>query len=201
MRDVGAIGKNGLNDFDKYKFRSIDDVYNKLQPALYKNGVFFIPQVLDSTEEKQTSQKGTQQVRIKLRVKYTIFADDGSSIETIVEGEGIDRSDKATNKALTAALKYMLIQVFCIAVEGQEDSDRETVEQGQEKAKFADDETQKKAKDLISKFSKIGISLTELEEQRQKIADEWGLEDLKALAELGALIKNGKKTKQEVFGG
>lgn len=70
-----------------------------------------------------------------------------------------------------------------------------------EKEKFADSETQQKAKDLISKFSKIGISLTELEEQRQKIADEWGLEDLKALAELGALIKNGKKTKQEVFGG
>jgi hypothetical protein len=125
MGDVGAIGKSGVNRDQNYKFRSIDDVYNKLQPALQKNGVFFIPQVIESKEEHGQTKSGSKNVRVKLRVKYTIYADDGSSIEAIVEGEGIDTSDKATNKALTAAFKYMLIQIFCIAVEGSVDADNE----------------------------------------------------------------------------
>jgi hypothetical protein len=128
MKEVGAIGKSGWNEFDKYKFRSIDDVYSKLQPVLAAKGVFFKPDILESTEERFKSQKGTDQVRVKMKVKYTFYADDGSHFETQVEGEAIDRGDKATNKAFTAALKYMLIQVFCIAVEGQDDADKESPE-------------------------------------------------------------------------
>lgn len=128
MKDVGPISKGGYNDFDKYKFRSIDDVYNKLQPALAANGVFFVPNILDSKENNTVSKSGSEMVRVKLRVRYDIYADDGSKIESIVEGEAIDRSDKATNKALTAAFKYMLIQVFCLAVEGEEDADADSPE-------------------------------------------------------------------------
>lgn len=123
MNDVGAIGKDGVNEFDNYKFRSIDDVYNKLQPVLAKHKVFFVPNVIESSEERFQTDKGKSQVRVKLRVKYQIFADDGSSIEATVDGEAVDRSDKATNKALTAAFKYLLIQVFCIAVKGLDDAD------------------------------------------------------------------------------
>lgn len=126
MAKVGAIGKSGYNEHSKYKFRSIDDIYNKLQPVLAEVGVFFTPQVLESHEDQFQSAKGTNQVRIRLRVKYLIYADDGSNLEAIVEGEAIDTSDKATNKALTAAFKYMLIQIFCIAIEGQDDADQET---------------------------------------------------------------------------
>lgn len=128
MAEVGAIGKSGYNPHDKYKFRSIDDVYNALQPALYKYGVFFVPVVLDSKEERVQSSSGKDMLRIKLKIRYDVYADDGSKFETVVEGEAIDRGDKATNKAMTAAFKYMLIQVFCIAIEGQEDADKESHE-------------------------------------------------------------------------
>lgn len=123
MGEIGAIGKNGTNTYDNYKFRSIDDVYNKVQPVLARNGVFFKPTVLESNESTVVSQKGAAQVRIKQKVEYTFYASDGSSFSTIVEGEAIDRADKATNKAMTAALKYMLIQVFCIAIDGNNDAD------------------------------------------------------------------------------
>jgi len=126
MREVGAIGKDGVNTFDKYKFRSIDSVYNALQPVLAKNGVFFIPEVLESHENEVVSGQGKTQVRVKQKIRYKVYAEDGSSIEAVVEGEGIDRSDKATNKAFTAAFKYMLIQVFCIAVEGMDDADKDS---------------------------------------------------------------------------
>jgi hypothetical protein len=130
MGEVGAIGKNGINTFDKYKFRSIDDVYNKVQPVLASNGVFFKPNVLESSESKFESAKGTPQIRVKQKVEYTFYAKDGSSFTTVVEGEAIDRGDKATNKAMTAALKYMLIQVLCIAIEGQDDADSESPDVG-----------------------------------------------------------------------
>lgn len=123
MGEIGAIGKNGENTYDNYKFRSVDDVYNKVQPVLVKHGVFFKPTVLESSENTVTSKSGAAQVRVKQKVEYTFYADDGSNFSTIVEGEAIDRGDKATNKAMTAALKYMLIQVFCIAIEGQNDAD------------------------------------------------------------------------------
>jgi len=128
MSDVGAIGKSGTNDFDKYKFRTIDDIYSRLQPALAKHGVFIVPNVIETREEKFKSAKGAEHVRVRLKVKYVLYAGDGSSVESTVEGEGVDRSDKATNKALTAAFKYMLIQVFCIAVENQDDADKESQE-------------------------------------------------------------------------
>jgi len=128
MSDLGAIGKSGNNSQQGYKFRKIDDVYNSLMPVLAKHGVFFVPSVLESHEERFTTSKGTSQIRVKLKVKYNVYADDGSSFETVVEGEGIDTSDKATNKALTASFKYMLIQVLCIAVEDIVDADSDSPE-------------------------------------------------------------------------
>lgn len=130
MQEVGAVGKGGYNAFDKYKFRSIDDIYNALQPALASNGVFIVPRILSSTETIIQSQAGKDQVRIKLKVEYRICAPDGSSVEAIFEGEGIDRSDKATNKAAQASFKYMVSQLFCLAFEGMEDADKESPEVG-----------------------------------------------------------------------
>lgn len=126
MADVGAIAKSGTNELDNYAFRKIDDVYNKLQPILAKHGVFFVPSVTESSEDKFQSEDGQSWVRVKLTVNYRIYCDDGSSIDSIVRGEAIDNSDKATNKALTAAFKYLLIQVFCIAVQGLPDADKDS---------------------------------------------------------------------------
>jgi hypothetical protein len=44
-------------------------------------------------------------------------------------GEGMDSSDKATNKASSGAYKYVMLQVFCIPIKGlAEDGDRSSPE-------------------------------------------------------------------------
>ena len=43
-------------------------------------------------------------------------------------GEAMDSADKATNKAMSAAYKYLCMQVFCIPTEGMEDADSQTHE-------------------------------------------------------------------------
>ncbi len=59
-------------------------------------------------------------------MKYTFYAEDGSHIEAVVVGEGMDSGDKATNKAMSAAFKYACFQVFCIPTEEMKDPDAET---------------------------------------------------------------------------
>jgi hypothetical protein len=61
-----------------------------------------------------------------LRVKHTFFAPDGSNVCATTVGEAMDAGDKASNKAMSAAMKYALIQVLCIPTEGDNDTENNT---------------------------------------------------------------------------
>jgi hypothetical protein len=128
MNDVGAVSKNDKNDYDKYKYRGIDAVMNALSPAMVKNKVFVIPQVLESSREERAGKSGGSMIYSIVKVKYTFYTDDGSSVESIVIGEAMDRSDKSTNKAMSAAFKYACFQTFCIPTEEMKDSEDESPE-------------------------------------------------------------------------
>lgn len=60
------------------------------------------------------------------KIKFTFYAEDGSHIEAVTVGEGMDSGDKATNKAMAIAFKYACFQVFCIPTEEMKDPDEET---------------------------------------------------------------------------
>lgn len=137
MQDVGIVGKNDSNDYDKYKYRGIDAVMNALNPAMVKNKVFVTPTVLDAQREERTGSKGTTMMYTVLTVKYTFYTEDGSSVDCVVVGEAMDRSDKSTNKAMSAAFKYACFQTFCIPTEEMKDSEEESPEIGQRKANKA----------------------------------------------------------------
>jgi len=130
MKDVGAVSKDSENSFDHYKFRGIEAVMNALSPAMVKNNVFVTPEVLEQTREERQNAKGGMMMYTILKVKYTFYTDDGSSIETVVIGEAMDRSDKSTNKAMSAAFKYACFQTFCIPTEEMKDADQESPEIG-----------------------------------------------------------------------
>jgi hypothetical protein len=117
MSEVDPITKGKTNTQQGYKFRGIDDLYNALHALFSKHQVFITSEVLDSTrEERQTKSGGTLLYSI-VRVKFTLFTTDGSSVSSIIEGEAMDNGDKATNKALSVALKYCLMQMFLIPTE------------------------------------------------------------------------------------
>lgn len=133
MNEIGSIAKDQRNDAQNYRFRGIDDVYNALHQPLANAKIFYVPEVIEQSQdifEVQDGNRVKRQIRVRLRVKYTFYAEDSSSISTIVEGEAIDSGDKATNKAMSAALKYMLIQVFCIPTLDMEDADKSSPEIG-----------------------------------------------------------------------
>jgi len=121
-----GISKDDTNSYDRYKFRGIDAVYNTVSPILAKHGLLILQRVLTCTTEQRASQKGGVLYSSVVDVEFDLIAaSDGSKHTIKTYGEGMDRSDKSINKALTAAYKYALFQAFCIPTEAT-DADAET---------------------------------------------------------------------------
>jgi len=119
--EIGGIAKDNKSS-QGYSFRSVDDLYGKLNPLLTKYGVTIVPVVTESKTEVISKVVGTVEkymYRAVLTVRYDIYADDGSFISAVVQGEANDSSDKGVPKALSMAYKYMCFQVFCIIIEGE----------------------------------------------------------------------------------
>lgn len=126
MEEVGAVGKNSRNEQQKYMYRGVDDVMNALNPAFIKHKLLMVPEVVSQKREERQTANGKNIIYSVLSVKYTFYAEDGSSIYTIVPGEGMDSGDKASNKAMSSAFKYACFQTFCIPTEEMKDPDAET---------------------------------------------------------------------------
>ena len=128
INDIGIVSKDKVNKQQGFKYRSIDDVYSVLNPALAKNRVFILPEILNESREIKATAKGTQMICVILDMKYTIYAEDGSHIQTTLKGEAMDTGDKAINKAMAIAYKYLCFQLFCIPVEDMADPDADSHE-------------------------------------------------------------------------
>ena len=128
MADLTAIGKDQKNQQQGFKYRGIDQVYNALHPLMAKHKIFTTPEVLVRDREERTNAKGTVLAFVTLRIKYTFWAEDGSSVSCTVEGEGMDSGDKASNQAMAIAHKYALLQTFCIPTEDMDDPDSQVHE-------------------------------------------------------------------------
>ena len=128
LREIGAIEKTQQNKQQGFRYRGIDDVMNALHPSLGKHGVIILPQVIDSTRSDRQSKGGGVLFCVTLRVRYLFVGPDGSTLEAVVESEAFDSGDKATNKALSIAYKYAILQVLCIPTEELIDPDRDSHE-------------------------------------------------------------------------
>lgn len=137
MEDIGAVAKTRKNKQQDYQFRGIEDFYQAAHPAMIKHGVFCAPEVMERSEvrfEKVNYEgKVTSWIHVALKVCHRFYASDGSFVAVTTCGEGLDNSDKASNKAMSGAMKYALIELFCVPTQDVEDSDRESPETGVKK--------------------------------------------------------------------
>lgn len=133
MADCPAISKSQKNQQQGFMYRGVDVVMNVLQPLMIKHKVFATPEVLECTREERTTQRGGNLIYTTLKVRYTFYCDDGSSVSAVVQGEGMDSADKSSNKAMSVAFKYACFQVFCIPTEEMIDPDSEAPPNSQKK--------------------------------------------------------------------
>lgn len=115
MRAVGPIAKSQRNEQQSYNYRGIDAVYNAVHPYFAQYGVYSTSTVLKAEHRESKSEKGKPLLHAILTMRFTFWAADGSSVSTEVVGEGIDYAgDKASNKAMSVADKYAILQLLKI---------------------------------------------------------------------------------------
>lgn len=139
MKDVKAVTKDQKNVAQGFKFRGIDQFVNALYPALTKHGVFMVPACEKEQHELKDVTRGSGKAgvdkHVTIMMSYTFFAEDGSWVKAgPIPAEGLDSGDKATNKALSAALKYALIQTFSVPTEDMAEADLDSPEIGSTKS-------------------------------------------------------------------
>jgi len=120
-----GIAKAHVNEADDYRYRSIDDLLDRLAPLLARHRLCVLPRVKERSlvEHQDDAQRLLFHVSLKAAFVLT-SVDDGSSHVVTAYGEALDASDKATAKAMSAAYKSAMIQTFCIPIAGSEDPDR-----------------------------------------------------------------------------
>lgn len=134
MREIGAVAKNRQNVSQKYSFRGIDDFLNACHHVMAKHGLTIVPASMshDLHVRERQMDGGRTGVTIhvinKVRWEAEGPAGDKKYFETI--GEAADTADKATNKSISAAEKYMLISVFKIPTEDIGEGDSEHPDMG-----------------------------------------------------------------------
>ncbi len=111
MAEVGTLKKDGHNDFSNYDFTTEAMVVGTLRPLLVKNGLIFVPHNVSVTHSEQINEKMR---RVIISSTFLLAHVSGESLTITLPGEGMDSLDESTNKALTAALKYGLLQTFCV---------------------------------------------------------------------------------------
>lgn len=125
MAEIGAVGKNSKNSQQGFMYRGIDAVMNAINPALVKCKVFVAPEVLEQTREERQTAKGGTLIYSICKIRFRFYTVDGSYVDVVTIGEGMDSGDKATNKAMSIAFKYACFQLFCIPTEEMVDPDSE----------------------------------------------------------------------------
>jgi hypothetical protein len=123
MRDVMPVSKDKENQQQRYKFRGVDDAMSAMAGPMRTHGLFILP----SITHHDAKQRGEKMTHVNITMTYYVYGPAGDCLLAEVPGEASDFADKATNKAQSAALKYLLFTLFMIPVDGRsiDDGDRD----------------------------------------------------------------------------
>lgn len=139
LAKIGISKSSRNNQGAGYNFRGIDAVYNVLSSIMANNELCIIPRMLSRNCEERQSKSGGALFYVTVEAEFDLVSSvDGSKHTARTFGEAMDSGDKATNKAMSAAYKYMAFQTFAIPTEGDNDADASTHEV---KAKSSIDES------------------------------------------------------------
>ena len=125
QKAIDAIEKDGQNKAQGYGYASAGNVCTQTRKALHDNGLIILPSMIDCTEQLIERQKtdpstgeitASRSVLAKVKNEYRIIDTETAEFETVTFfGYGYDPTDKAGNKAITAAGKSALLQILQLA--------------------------------------------------------------------------------------
>lgn len=118
MAEMEPITKDRRNKEQGYAFRGVEDIMKAANPLFVKYQVIPVCVKTETvSDENVKSKAGTAGFARCRRYTYRFYAIDGSSIDSVFEGEGIDYGDKATRKASSSGYADMLFKTFVVPTE------------------------------------------------------------------------------------
>jgi ERF superfamily len=121
MLDIEPIAKDRKNTQQNYSFRGIDELMNMIAPLMTKHGIFPITQKVETIlSEAVTSKSGGAGYHLINRYTFRLYAEDGTFLDTIADGEAIDYGDKSSNKAYSVAYREAMFKTFVIPFENDD---------------------------------------------------------------------------------
>lgn len=186
-----VAGLDARNDYDKYDYRSIRAVMDSAHGALSQAGVVIVlheMQGLARTTVKNT--KGGDEILVVFTGVFRIYGPAGDHFDMVHLCEGLDRRDKAANKASSAGYKEIIQKLLTLPF-GHEEA--ETASEAKDGAAAAPPErlppTQK-----VDEYQRLGLHVYTRDENflawdgtqrvyREVAADKLLLEDLRKAEE------------------
>lgn len=126
MAELPGIGKDQHASPSQggYGYRGIEAITGALQPLLAKYGVVLFPRG-EITQIREITVNDKPWTDTVVAVEYEISHGPSDTSKIVrVPGIGRDNSDKGSNKGMTQAFKYALLQTFCIS-DPKDDNDGE----------------------------------------------------------------------------
>lgn len=117
MRDLPGIAKDTESPNVPYKFRGIEAITAQTQRLMARHGVVLAPFVSQwDIIDRQAGNPPKPWTDDRVLVLYRVYGPGGRDdfIEIQVPAIGRDNSDKGSNKAMTQAYKYAMLQLFNI---------------------------------------------------------------------------------------
>lgn len=131
QQTISTVTKSGNNTYQHYEYATLNDFINAVKTPLEEQGLVIVSSVDSVIREKDTLKKTTgeeytdsfsvTQMSFKL-----IHAESGEWMQVSSIGEGVDRGDKASYKAITGGRKYGLALLFNLVTEDDAEKDEST---------------------------------------------------------------------------
>ncbi len=120
MKEVRYVQKENKKVNNQYTFVSHDGVSAALHMPMAENGIVFVPtveEIIQESFESKNSKNDTivsNKTMIKMKLSF-INADNPEDFFFVhYHGMAYDNSDKGIGKAISYAVKYALLKVFCL---------------------------------------------------------------------------------------
>lgn len=114
---LNPIAKEGVNTFQKYKYRGIDQIIQAFSKPLHDNNVLTVvqPDLKVSTKFLEDGRSTLTRVVGTLRF---ISTEDGSHVDRSYVGHSKSQQGKDLESARSFAYRNALLETFCVPFEG-----------------------------------------------------------------------------------
>lgn len=132
MTDVQAIRKDSTAQMGgTVRFRGVDATMNAFGAAQRRHGVIVRPVAVAPSYRDAATSNGKKMREATVIVTYEITGPRGDSLTCVSVGEALDTGDKATAKAMSVALRTLLLQAGMVPTEMPRDPDQHVYERGE----------------------------------------------------------------------